>query len=422
MRRSFSHPNPRIGDTIHTLCQEDKFEVCLNLSPLVDSLMVCREHASWHTYLQDPSRGPTISAEATAEFEQYDLSPQDVGYFQVSPLIPARIEKTVISKAVLRSNLGLSATRDLNQQAAFVTKHSLYIQHRHMLSCTLGKLQDLNRETFSKWVDKIEELPREVHNALAVVEDLQEVLNGIKKLQERVDGPDKAARAEKRHKGNRDFKPIRSLNGQYIVMKEFVVLEFQQATWILPFVYFLEVYGKLTEMMNLLIYIHYSAGTSMPDNHWEVSLCYMQHCVDMLLRRRENRPCLNQRHQQLVNDNAGFVYLKTMEALGVGIMSLREDMENFQVENRLLLDTMWQALVDDHIVSSTSVEDSDLYQIWWPLESEQISDLMGIVKVFGHPTISVIEGLQQLEERVHKELDLDPVALRNSLGKSLYIS
>nr|AEO98606.1 truncated rhabdoviral-like polymerase [Aedes aegypti] len=269
---------------------------------------------------------------------------------------------------------------------------------------------------FATWADKIEDLPREIHNALAVVEDLQEILNEMKRLQERVDGPDRDARAVKRHRGNKEFKPVRSLDGQYIAIKDFVILDMGFTTWILPHVFFLELYGKLTELANLLMYLHAASGTSMPANHWVQSLSFLRHCLEVLLRPRSHRPCLHPDYQQITNDNSGFIYLKTMEALGVGIMSMREDLENFQVENRLLLDTMWQALIDDGIVTESSIQDSELYSILWPLETNQVADLIGVVKIFGHPSISIIEGLQQLDERVHKHLVLDEAALRNSLG------
>lgn len=422
MYRSFPQPNPRIGNHVHTLCQEDKFEVCLNLAPIVNALVVCCKHDAWQEFLEDPDRGIAITPEATAEFEYFDFSPDQVGLMHVSPLLPALIERDILSSAVMNPSLLPRVAREHHQAAEFITRHNTYIQMRHLSSCTLGELQTRNIQDISPWMDRIEQMPRQALNALAVVEDLQGALNELKRLQTQIDGPDRATRAYKRHKGEAEAIQLRSIKGYCYVMKEFIVLEYRNKTWLLPFVFFLELYGKITELSNLLIYLHFSTGTTFPENHWESALQFLSHCIAVLLRRRSNRPCQNQNHQQLENDNCGFLYMKTMEALGVGIISLREDKENFQEENRLLLDTMWRSLLEDDIVWEEKVEDSELFQILYPLESGQISDLIGTIKVFGHPSISVIEGLTQLEERVHRHLEIDPVTLRNSLGKSLLIT
>lgn len=354
---------------------------------------ICSEHESWSTFVNDPNRGVPISNEATAEFEFFDISPIEVSF-----LLPALIE--ILSDSTLCSSLAPTAARELHQASEFVTRHNTYIQLRHLTSCTLGDLQEQNLRDLSPWMDRIERIPKQALNALAVVEDLQAVLNELKRLQIQVDGKDREFRAHKRHKGSADMIRLNSLRALCCVIKEFIVLEFRGRTWLLPFVLFLELYGKITELSNLLIYTHFSYGTALPSNHWEATLSFLIHCIEVLLQRRDNRPCQNPKYQQLENDNAGFIYLKTMEALGVGIISLREDMENFQEENRLLLDTIWSALM----------ENLELYHILYPLESGQITYLIGTVKVMGHPSISVVEGLKQLNERVHRQLVIDSIS------------
>lgn len=417
MTRNPTQPAPRIGRDIPSFSQEDKFEVCLNLTPLVKVQASISDKLTWAEVGSEGLYTPVLTAEHAADFEAHGWTPDMVGSCVVSPLVPARIQQRILSNKVLITNLPGSIRRKMNAHTEYVTKHNLYVQLRHFLTATLSKLYDLNMQCFPGWKQRISELPLQVMNALAVQEDLQEILNASKALQGYVHGPTRQERAVKRVAIGGEESNVRSLNATAHVMKGFIILTYEGTNYLIPTVYFLEIYGKVTEMVNLLLYTHFSSGTTLPSNHWDVSLLFLRHCCKELLRTRRTRPALQPENQRIVNDNQGFLYMKTMEALGVGMMSRREDAENFQEENELLLDTMWQSLHEEGVVREDNVRDSELFEILLPLETCQIADLLGTVKIFGHPIIDIVGGLSKLEARVKKKLEIDNATLRNSLGK-----
>lgn len=417
MQRTHSLPSSRVGRDISSFSQEDKFEVCLNLFPLVKMLVKCQSITTWAEMSTEGGYSPALNAESGAEFLDRGFSPRDVGHMTVTPLIPAMIQEVILSDKVLTSSLKSSANRRMNKLSEYITRHNAYIQLRHFLSATLGSLQQRNMAEFAGWKDKIANLPLQVMNALAVQEDLQEIANMSKKLQSYVHGPTRANRAAKRSKIEGGGYTLKSLGARVHVMKNFIVFDWKNKRFLVPTVYFLEIYGKTTEMVNLLLYLHFSSGSSFPKEHWESSLEFLRHCARELTRGRPLKKCEYPENARVVRDNQGFLYMKTMEAIGVGIMSLREDMENFQVENKLLLETMWGSLYDEQVVDCEYYEQSELYGILYPLQTEQIADLLGVVKIFGHPVIDIIGGLSKLETRVKKILVIDNETLRNSLGK-----
>lgn len=407
---------PRVGSSVPTFGQEDKFQTCLNLTPLIDALEVCNQSNSWEEYCRNQDRNDWISGEAMQDFERANYTPIEVSRTRVSPLLPAFIHNLILGDTILVPSVASSIYRSLQESSNKISKINFYIQFDHLTSCCLGGFKDLLMRDYNVWPTKFDNFPRQVLNSFAVLEDLQLVLNKFKTAQHFIHGRTPEERAEKRQRMVGDTFPLRSLHGSCTVMKDFVIIVIAKEEWLVPFVYFLEIYNKVAEMSCLLLYLHMVTGTSMPANHWESSLKFLKCCGTILTRQRPLDMNVIPKYRKVMRDNQGFTVMKTMEPIGVGIMSHREDKEAFAIENRLLLDTMWSALQAENLVSEDVVDDSDLCRILKPLETPQVSDLIGVVKVFGHPIIDIVGGLQKLDERVHKLLEVDNESLQRCLG------
>nr|QHA33906.1 reverse transcriptase [Atrato Chu-like virus 4] len=77
---------------------------------------------------------------------------------------------------------------------------------------------------------------------------------------------------------------------------------------------------------------------------------------------------------------------------------------------------MWSALHDLGVVSEEHFFDSDLYDLFYRIETPLVAELIGIVKLCGHPSIDVVNGLRKLDERVHAQLQIDDNTVKRSLG------
>lgn len=406
----------RIGSTVPSFSQEDKFETCLNLTPLVDAQLVCQKCESWDMYARHPDRNDWISGEAMRDFDLAGYSPHEIYRTRVSPLLPAVLLKQILGESNLTPQTPAKVYRELHTQSTMVSKINFYIQFDHLTSCCLGGLKTRLLQDYNIWPTKYDNLPKQFLNSLAALEDLQLVLNKFKLAQHFIHGQTSEIRAQKRQKLVGEKVHMRSLSCHCVIMKEFVIMVYKNEEWLVPFVYFLEIYNKVAEMSCLLLYLHMSTGTSFPSNHWDKALSFLQLCCNMLLKPYALNSSIKLEYRKLMRDNQGFSIMKTMEAIGVGIMSKREDSESFCVENRLLLDTMWAALTAEGLTDTDIVDESDLYIILNDMETPQISDIIGTVKVFGHPIIDIVGGLQKLDERVHKQLEIDNESLERCLG------
>lgn len=406
----------RIGQNVPEFSQEDKFETCLNLAPLVRAINYCTKFSSWDEYRSDIGKTSWISYETAWEFQELDYSPQSMSRFRVSPLLPALINQQILSTSRLIPNIREADYRQLNRESDFLAKKTIAIQLRHMSSSCLGKLKTIANQNNHIWDTKIDQLPVQIRNAFAVGEELLVLVNKVKATRGFIKGRTAHMRAAKRHADGKDRVRLQTLKATAVVMRDYIIYHCNNQQWLLPHVYFLEIYNKVNELACLLLYMHFADGTSLPSGHYSIGIEFLNHCAKALTKIRRPVSCQDPLMIDLFTDNQGFTYMKTMEALGVGIMSLREDQEHFGVENRLLLDTMWKALSEEKLTDTERVEDSELYALLHPLETPQISDLIGIVKVMGHPTIDVVSGLAQLDERVHKILAIDQPALTQCLG------
>lgn len=406
----------KVGRSVPVFSQEDKFETCLNLAPYITAQVLCSTLATWEEYKTHPDRTHWISVEMAYEFQQLGYSPAQVSNFTLNPLLPAKIAKKILSTRVMIPSVKEHEYRKLNRQADFMTKQNLGIQLKHITSCCLGELKKVIGRNHEIWDKKLEEFPVQVRNALAASEDCQVLLNQVKELRSYIHGSSAEERAAKRHKGGRGDLYLGSIGVHVQVLKDFVLYHEGGETWLIPHLYCLEICNKVSEMASLLLYNHCVDGTSMPTGHFDVSIKFLTHCANVLLKQRPLVKNPEIRTARALTANLGFTFLKTMEALGVGTMINREDKEQFGEDNVMLLETMWSALWEEKIVDEEFYENSETYEILSGLETPQVSDLIGTVKVLGHPTIDIIGGLEKLNARVHKKLELDDVTIYHGVG------
>nr|QHA33907.1 hypothetical protein [Atrato Chu-like virus 4] len=315
----------RVGVTPTQFIQEDKFETALNLMPLLECQDKLKSYLTWQEYLASGPLHPWLRADAVNDFNFMGFSITEVSELLVSPLLPAYIVKHILSHSQITSHLTQKAYREFHTRTVKITKASLKIQINHVLSNCRGELRQSLLTAHNIWPDKLDSIPVQCLNASSVSEDLLMVLNELKRMQQYIKDPNVSARMAKRHRGEPKPTILKSLAGKVWIMKSFLVFECFSKTWLVPHDYFLEIYNKAVELHSVLMYAHFVSGTTLPENSYQETCNFLKLLVNRMtsLAGRSLEGNLDHQRERLALDNRGFTLLKTMEAIGIGVIMMR---------------------------------------------------------------------------------------------------
>ncbi|APG78635.1 RNA-dependent RNA polymerase [Beihai hermit crab virus 3] len=115
------------------------------------------------------------------------------------------------------------------------------------------------------------------------------------------------------------------------------------------------------------------------------------------------------------DNQTGFTLCKTLEAVGVGLIIQQEDQRRGWTNEDFIIGTI-QGLLDDNVITGGVPESTDIYSYLKDLTSPEISELIGVAKLVGHPDIELEKGLRRLYTRTHEDIRVDVVTVKNSAG------
>ncbi|DAZ89728.1 RNA-dependent RNA polymerase [Oropsylla silantiewi mononega-like virus 2] len=397
--------------------QEEKFETMLDLEPLIIFKESCIDKGIWIT--QDFKHiNHVVSPDSIASLHAAGVSPQDVANSWVTPTLPACVMHHTLTGKIERCYLSGLAERSMIDTVLKGSKHAVMVQLSHLLSCMSPTMRDLIDPSLTVWDDKFQEWPPALYQAFLVAEDFTRVLQAHKVMHEYCSGTsvNQRAKERKRHLEQaldiyHQVVEIPSLNGQITLALDIALLEFGGQRYLLHKDLLLEVVNKASELFSALLYTYCLSGTTMASNTFDLMCRFWQH-ISCQVKKYTNSGNFQ---QDLERSNKGFTYLKVMEGLGVSVIIEREDMVKGW-ENSTLNDNLWRSVIEDRLVLDTPFRYSELGMLFMEMDVSQISECIGTVKLAGHPSIEVLNGLQKLYDRTHRLIQVDEAAMTRGIG------
>lgn len=407
-----SNPLPkRIGRDLESLCYDEKFDSALILDSAVAFQKIASNAKNYDQLIESCDRRlynrlslRTLEASGVALHELADAT--------LTPLLPALVIKKILLLKVRPSRLA-NQIRKLYRSSANIAVTSFLTQNHHILSGCGYHLGELNKRSLHIWEDKFYMFPARIHEASSVFEELLAVIarhKKVSKLRTHIDLKTLPARLAE-DEFNVVQIPTLGENCHIILSHDTHLLIMDGRTFLLPHTLLLELYNKISELVTALIFTWMQTGVNFPNNHYVITEKFLKVCNIEVLRHRQ----LSYNPDKLFVENRGFAFLKTIEALGSGIIIQRSDKDKGWNNDRLIA-AMWESLKDDKIVQSSNYKSHSISKVWDEMSISQIAETMGIVKVFGHPTIEIVKGIQQLNDRVHANLDIDPERVETCLN------
>jgi hypothetical protein len=397
------HPPRRIGLKPQDLCYNEKFESALILDSADQLQQVCSTARDFD-HLKELLNGTLISNYSLEILRKSNVLIQDISNARLTPLLTAIIINRIL-KGQVRSCFEPGVFRELYRKSLASAEASFNLQINHLLRNTGTGLYIPIRTSLSKWRNKFREIPLEFYRTAGVYEDFIRIIAEHKRISRYRHNTGMAQRINLSTAQDRNIVNIPSLgDDSYIILSnDLHLLYIQGNRYLMPHSMLLETYNKLSELSVTLLLTHMQSGTNFPSNHYETTFEFLQvMCTSVLSRYKYSGPAYNP-----TLDNKGFLLLKTIEALSAGILIERADKDK-DWDNTLLNTTMWKSLLDEGIVYDRQLTDHELGKVWMKMNMSQIAESAGLVKLFGHPTIEVVNGVDKLNNRVHANLVIDP--------------
>nr|WPR17562.1 MAG: RNA-dependent RNA polymerase [Beetle aliusvirus] len=405
-----SQPATRVTYDAHAFMSEEKFDKWLDLSIISDFRTKCIGASNWTTKIFSDINH-IVSADTICELHHLGLSPQYITSCQITPLIPAMIISQTLDEKPSKSHLNSRPQREFNtiaQEAAFnATSH----QVAHLLSHTSPTLKDMQFEATAPLLTKLMQLSDSINAAQTVQEDMLKCLEIHRRLLEYSPLKSSNQRASFKVKKLNLIQSIPSLSAKIIITHDVFILILKGKKYLLDNDMFLQIVNKSSELFALLSYTFLCAGSTKPQNHHTICVEFLKHLCDKLLYFK----CLHSTETTIPQENRGFVYLKTMEGLGVAELIIRSDrMINW--DNTSLAENLWTSILGEQLDFCELYHQSQLWALFHQMSTSQIASLIGIVKIVGHPSVEVMKGLYKLNQRVHETIIINPDAVARSMG------
>uniref|UniRef100_A0AAT9JPX4 RNA-directed RNA polymerase n=1 Tax=Blatta orientalis aliusvirus 1 TaxID=3133477 RepID=A0AAT9JPX4_9VIRU len=387
---------------------EEKFDTWLDLSGLDAFRQACQNKETWSTtWMKAYNR--EVCAETVCELTQLGIRPQHVGYSIVTPCLPAKILHTVITRGCTSCHMRRSAFRQylgLSQQAAAA---SVRMQFGHLYSHTSPTLAESYDQDNLTWQSKIMHLPATIVSMWHFNEDMLKVFSIHRDLCKFIDDKSMKRRVAARIASTSAQCYLRSIDASITISRDISIMQWGGQTYLLSKDLLLELINKSSECLCTMTYAWMQDDTSHPAGHYDSTLAFLRHIFHQVKRHQAS----NAISFFPKKDNRGFTYLKSIEGLGAAYMIYVLDYELGWM-NTTLIENLWGALREESLAPSYHFYESELNQLFRSISIPQVADLLGTVKLAGHPTIEVQEGLQQLYDRTHAEININPDAIARS--------
>ncbi|QHA33675.1 reverse transcriptase [Atrato Chu-like virus 5] len=385
----------RTGEDHATLLYDEKFDTWLNLEPLINLKRHGQAFMSWDEIYKAKDTGLSLYT-IKALRESYIKSDMLTSY-HVTPLVVSYINSCTLSGRSTVSNARLWQTGP-GKSAIQSTRQVIRIQFEHMLSKTHHQGLQNFWDKFEKMLESKTVFPHEINCAFSVYNDFLKVLNCHKSLMLEVGGKVHKLPGECLVK----YVDLPSLSGDMVVYNDLFLMNALGKRFLLSRLLFLEVFNKSAELLVLMMYSWFQTGVSMPEDHYQLTLEFHKYLAEFCSSHMSDPFNPN-----LPADNIPFVLLKNIEGLGVARLIEVGDAAQGWV-NDLLAPTLWKGITGARIIDK-AYHKSTLYTLFTKMKMVTLAELIGTVKVHGHPSIEIVLGINKLYERTHaiKVIDLN---------------
>lgn len=381
---------------------DEKFEIWLNLTPLIQLCGKLYDLRSWELIESEYGSLPLLDKLSRRQVKHIFSQPQDAimhnkVLYSISPLLPSILINTFLRYKDLPFGMKIneSLRTELNEQGS-VAIRVLDLQLQHLLhNCTDTVKKDLMYGSYI-WKEKLHNLPALYFWSVS----LSNWFNFLMLVHKRSIQDFKYEPQEFTYK----YSPISA-----IITKDLMWITIKQERFICHQSLFLECHNKLQELATMLLFNWLQDGTSMPSGHFNLMVDYMSHCVDKVLAFKVPKGSVD-----LHIENQGFLYLKSLEGIGVAEIIRRTD--KLDGVNDVLWRSLWNNLNDDNIVAGIPYWESDLFKLLSRMPIPTLADALGTVKVCGHPSIEVEEGLKDLYKKTHESISVNNNTVQKARG------
>ncbi|QPB73966.1 RdRp [hymenopteran chu-related virus 123] len=401
----------------HAFMKEEKFDTWLDLSPLHELQKYCALSETWTTKTFSPINC-MFSSETICLLLKSHISTHLVRNALVTPCLPSIIINFGLTHSITSSHLPPATFLKLYSDSNKAALMSFGYQLQHVLHNLSPELLNLCAGSVDVWQEKMNQLPIELMNMAYIVEDFMRVLEAYKVLSEFQSGKTVSQRTRARlqrfyskYKCNIPKLDLPSIGGHLILSLDLCILEFDSSMFLLTHKYLLEIINKVNETFCGLLYCHFASGTCLAPEHYMNSVLFLQHLSGVITSfcRYSNKV------EDLYYENRAFMYLKVIEGLGVACIMLREDKVKGWYNDTLVLQ-LWKSVIEERLQPRTDFFDSDLARLFDLCTISTISELLGMVKLCGHPSIEILSGLAKLKERTHAALTVNREAVNRTVG------
>lgn len=378
----------------------EKFETWLNLDPLYILIELCRDKTILEVdWKQHPGFFRKRSVEILSKFGLGNIR---LSHVVITPLLPSIIVRRILGHCVDPCHVDQKEFVNKLNLAGESALMALRLQLDHIGSKNSAYTHSSCVEVYKRMEEKITDIPIEVKYASYVYEDLLRVLNYHKDV---IGVPLRFL------KESRVSTSIPSLNMSVIITPDIIILDHQPYVYLLTIPYFLEIFNKVSELCTTLRYFWFQDNTTMPPGFYGQCCQFLTHLsyevskYEKYTNRKSDRGHLNK----------GFIYLKAIEGLGVSELIARGDKRKHW-PNTTLCKALWKALYDDDIVTNPDFKTSELWTLFQTMEDVTIAELIGNVKLLGHPAVDIEQGLDKLYKRTHTNIEVNPTVRLASQG------
>lgn len=389
---------------------EEKFDTWLDLKGLQKFQTDCHGNDIWLTaWMKGHNR--IVCPESIIELHSAGIFPADIARCIVTPTVVSKIIKHCMTIGSANCYLGRSHFRNHMETVQQAAMENFRVQFDHLTSkCSETLQKDINMDR-QVWMDKIRVMPAAIVNMWKLNEDLMKVFTIHRDLNSFVDDTNMKRRVLQRLKTTNTTFKCESISGEFTVSKDIIILRWLDGHYLFDKNLFLELLNKTSECLCYLVFNWMQSGTNMPHDQYQQACKFLIH-ITTAVSSYQRSTCINHNQEQ---DNKGYVYLKAFEGLAVAHIIHIADAEKGWV-NTELMQSLWTALRDDGIVSHSDFFDSPCYDMFASMQIEQLADLVGCVKLAGHPSIEVEKGLRQLYDRTHAEIRINDESVQRSIG------
>lgn len=384
---------PRLSHTISDLLYNEKFETWLNLDPLAKLVQITNDHVGWTDLWSDPSC-PSVSMSTKRFLEDLYSDPSSVKTCRVTPLVPATLIQSIIDDP---SSYQAPESWMKDFSTSFrIARSVVKIQNEHVMSNTNSSFSSYCLDMMEGWMRRCSTFPVEILASFSWYTAFNNIIMKHKSM---------VSRTRNKKKGDH-YAQYETFHDQTTGVRvkmglDIAVLDVMNDCYLLSVDYLKLIHNKLSELFNTLVYCHFQSGTTMPVNHYKQVVKFLSHICEKLVHFRSDHG------NDLKLENTGFVYVKTIEGLAVSYIIEKSD-THWEVENTILGDALWDTLLEQQLVVTKKFRNSSLYKLFCRSKIVSITELIGTVKICGHPSIEVVEGLISLKEKTTENIKIDP--------------